>query len=398
MVLTHGERAQLTDRGQEYGLITRLLIAGEDWSDRLMGATVAWTAEGAGGSNLDITVEGSLEHMTDAPVSFAVGYGRDDLKTYFRGRLMMPKDHENLPQASAVAFGPFRLLTDTFLRRTQTYQGKNLEYVFMDLSHQAEYPTGEFVVLGGRKYDVPAGEIYSMGTSLQEVATSIMEKAKYVAFDAPGGRRIVMPEPKPGSNGTIKSVYTPDNYKSFATEPAHEVAYHSVVVYRNEGSTWGGGPVYSERRVDAPIRFRPPRSRVMYVSDFPGTQSQAADEAFRLALALRDGERTFTMTAPFNRNIALYDGFRAIRIKNVKPGVRQREVFICTVKEMSASFQPGTIEMTVSGTCYEIKNEAMEIDTRFDVRASSYGVVVPTLEYTTPAEDFIVPEDYTFVG
>jgi hypothetical protein len=399
MALTHTERAGLRDRPARYGAIHELWIAGEDWSNALMSASVAWTAEGAGGSNLDFTVEGSLEGLQDAPVRFGIGYGRDDVRTYFRGRLQMPKDHEQLPQASGVAFGPFRLLTDAFMRNTMTYQGKNLEYVFMDLSRRAEYPPGDFLVLGGRNYDVPAGDIYSMGTSLQEVAAGIMEKAKYVAFDLPGGKRIVMPQPKPGSNGSIKAVLDPSQYKTFTTDPSHETSYYSVVVYRNEGSTWGGGPVYSERVIDAPTRFKPPKSRVYYVPDFPGSQSQAADEAMRLAMNLRDREKTFTITMPFNRTIALYDGFRVIRVKNRKDKKRIREVYICTIdKDIAVEYTPGSLQMTATGVCYQIRDERLEIDTRFEKRATSYGVVVPTIEDTTFAEDFVIPDSFTPIG
>lgn len=398
MALTHGERAQLRDRPSKYATAHRLLIGGEDWSDRLVTASFEWTTEGASGSNMDFEVEGSLEEYTDAPLSFSIGYGRDDVKPYFRGRVQMPTDHETLPRASAVAFGPFRLLTDSFLTNTVTYQGKNLEYIFMELSRRAEYNTGDFLVLGGRKFNLPAGELYPMGTSLQEVASSVMGKAKFVAFDAPGGRRIVMPEPKPGSNGSIKSIYTPDNYKTFSTTPRTEVSYHSVHVYRSEGSTWGGGSVSAVRAIDAPVRFRPAKSRVMYVSDFPGTQSQAADEAARLAMALRDGEKNFSMTAPFNRNLSLYDGFRAIKIKNTPDGKRVRQTYICTIKQMSANYSAEAAEITVSGTCYEVKNDVLEIEDIFEARATSYGVVVPTIEQTTPSDDFIFTDDYTLIG
>lgn len=398
MALSHAERAQLRDRPQEYAAMHQLTIAGEDWSDRLLGATFEWTSEGASGSNMDFSVEGSLDGYQDAPVRFDIGYGRDDVKPYFRGRVQKPVDHETLPQSSAVAYGPFRLMTDSFMTNTQTYQGRSLEYIFMELSRRAEYNTGDFVVLGGRKYKLPAGEIYPMGTALQEVASSVMTRAKFVAFDAPGGKRIVMPEPKPGSNGSIKSVYSPDTYKTFNTEPNHDVSYHSVHVYRSEGSTWGGGPVSAERRVDAPVRFRPAKSRVMYVSDFPGTQSQAADEAMRLAQALRDGEKLFTMTAPFNRELSLYDGFRCTRVKNLPDGTKRRETFICTIKQMGVSYNLTGPEITVSGTCYQIMNESMEIADMFEPRATSYGVVVPSLVYTTPEDIFAPTEDYTFIG
>lgn len=398
MALTHVERALLRDRPERYATMHELRIAGEDWSDRLISASLTWTTEGFGGSNLDFTVEGSLAGWSDAPVSFGIGYGRDDIDTYFKGRLQMPKDHENLPQASGVAFGPFRLLTNGYMTNTVTYQGRNLEFVFMDLSRRAEYNTGDFLVLGGRKYKVPAGEMYAMGTSLQEVASSIAEHAKFVGFDAPGGRRIVMPTPKPGSNGSIKGIYSPDNYKTFSVEPNHEIAYHSVVVYRSEGSTFGGAPVYAERVIDAPVRFRPAKSRVYYISDFPGTQGQASDEAMRMAMSLRNGELTYSMTAPFNRDMTLYDGFRAIVVKNLRGGKQQRFTYICTIKEINVTYNPGAVEMTVGGTCYEVRNEEFEIDDRYEARATSYGVVVPSVELTRPEDLFAPPEDYTFIG
>ncbi len=394
-LLTHTERAQLRDKTEEFAGIHDLQIAGEDWSKKLLTASFAWTAEGAGGSNMDFEVEGNLEPLVDAPVSFAFGYGREDVSRYFRGRLQMPKEHDTLPQSSGIAFGPFRLLTDTYLRNTVTYQGKNLEYLMMDLSRRAEYPSGEFQILGGRKYNIPAGELFAMGTSLQEIANSVLERAKYVAFDAPGGRRIVMPKPVPGSNGSIKAVYQPGQYKTFTTEPSHEIAYHSVVVYRHDNSTWGGGAVYAERAVDAHVRFRPPKSRVFYVPDFPGTQSQAADEAMRLAKVLRDGEQQFSITMPFNRNITLYDGFRVTRIKNLGNGIQQREVYICTVdKEIAVTYAPGNVEMTMTGHCYEVKNERFEIDKRFEKRATSYGVVVPSDTHTAMLDTNLMPDTF----
>lgn len=399
MALTHEERANLRDRPAEYATIHSLNIGGEDWSKRLLSCTVTWSAEAVGGSSMEMTVEGSLEKLINAPVTFSIGYGHDDVRPYFRGRLMMPKDDPQLPQSTGVAFGPFRLLTDTYLRRNIAYQGKNLEYVFMELSRLAEFPSGDFMILGGRNYNVPAGELFAMGTALQEVASSIIETAEYVAFDQPGGRRVVMPKPKPGSNGSMKAVYTPSNYKSFEVEPAHEVQYHSVVVYRNEGSTFGGSPIYAEREIGANVRFKPPRARIYYVPDFPGTQSQAADEAMRLAQNLRDGEGNFNISMAFNRNISLYDGFRAIRVKNLRGGKQQREVYICTITgEVTMSYSPGALEMTAGGVCYEIKDEKYEIDERYEKRALSHGVVVPSVEFTTPADEFVPPEDFTFIG
>lgn len=365
--------SKMPDRDASLAANHKLTIAGENWSSSLISARVTYTTD-VGGSGLELEVMGSLEEYQDAPIRFSLGYG-DRLVEYFVGRIYMPRDDDIQNKATATAFGPFRIMADQQLGTNETFVGRSLEWVIMELSRRAEHAPGEIVVINGRKYNVLPGESFAFDSQMSDVVNTICEKAEFVGIDQIGGRRVFMPRPRPGSNAQYKTTYTPGDYIAFSIDPKDEMSYFKVLVYRNGvGAT---PAVKAERRIDNTGRFQPPKNRWYVVSDFAGTQDEAKEECYRLAVNLREKEKSFSMDMFFNPDLHLYDGFRSVRTKFNNDDKQATKTYSCTIDDsISVDYSPGTPAiMTVSGSCYEIKRERIEVREAPRTIAVSSGVL-----------------------
>ncbi len=270
--------------------------------------------------------------------------------------------------SSGLGYGPFRMMAETDIGKNETFVGRNIENIVMDLAFRASHNTGSIEVIGGQKYQLPPGESFPFDTKCLDVLNTVLEKAGFVAADIPGGKRIVMPRPNPSTSQKFVAEYRPDTYMSLSVEPINAVTYHSVVVYRVGTAT--SNAVFAERECDP----RAPESRRFIIADFPGTQAEADQLAFDTAMQLRSGERTFSMTTFFNPDINLWDGFKAVRIKR-KDGKWWKFSYNCTVNtSITIAYSPGESTMEVSGTCFELVNEREVLDSR-EKNAVSGGVV-----------------------
>ena len=243
-----------------------------------------------GGSVLTIDVRESLEGLEDASVTLSLGYG-DILVPYFIGRLQEPAD---LAGGQGAAYGPFKLQADQAFGETVTYQGVNLRYIFQDLDRRAGYGSGVLEVVGGEYVVEHLG--YTEETKLGEAAKAIADPAKYVIYDRPGGKRRVMPIPKPGSTGKAKVSIAEHNYgvDGFQITENREGYYSKVVVFRRDSA--GNNLVREEAPVPNRGKFKPPANRIFYVPEFPGNAAAANQTAYETANRLAYGERGFKLS------------------------------------------------------------------------------------------------------
>lgn len=350
--------AQRKDRGSEESSRHRLTIAGKDFTHRLIDASITYTSD-LGGSGAELTILGGLDHLRDAPVSLYIGYGKY-MVPYFVGRLQTPKSDELMQTSTAVAYGPFKLMSDQVLGSDEDFQGKTLEWVIMELAWRAGHSPGDIEVRGGQRYKVPPGEPFSFDQTMNDVLGTLLDKANFIAYDHPGGKRIFRPRPTPGTVRPPRARYTPDQYVSMNVDPTNEFSYSKVVVYRRN-ETGSGYAVYTERDIQPPGRYKPPRRRWYVVSDFPGNGVEAATEAYNLATSMREGENTFSMSALANPELRLYDTFRATKARKLSNGETQMQTFLCSIdNSIEIGVSAGEMTMEVSGTCYELVHERRE--------------------------------------
>ena len=327
----------------------KLIIGGEDWTANLMSASVAFRAD-AGSSGLDFSVRGSLEEYVNAPIAFSLGPDNDNLKTYFTGTLYTPNDDDKLDTSAAMGFGPFRTMVDQSLGSNETFVGKTLEWVIMECAQRSETMPGQIVVINGNTYRVQQGESFPFDNKIGDVLNTLIGKANFVGVDQPGGRRLFMPRPIPGSNTNFKREYTPKDYTEFSIDPTAEASYRKVIVYRN-GSN-GVPEIYAEREINSQLRFKPRRNSFYVVSDFAGSGQDAQNEAYRLAEELRNGQHKFSLSIPFDGDLSLFDGLRVVRSKR-----GNERTYACFIDDgMSIDYSPGSpARMSVDGMAYEIK-------------------------------------------
>lgn len=268
----------------------RLTIGGEDWTSEVNSISVDFDPNG--GSGMQLQVKESLVGLEDARVKLTLGYGSKTLP-YFIGSLQGPSE---LHRGVASAFGPVSLMTEQSLGEAVTYQGVSLSYFLSDLFIRAGYQNGLWEVMGGQSYTVEKLD-FTEETRLAEAMKTATDPANFVVFDRPGYRRMAMPEPRPGATGKAKAHYTEANYPvdGFQTKETREGHYASVVVFRRNSD----GSYAVRQETEVPNRggssANPPKNRIFYVPEFPGTASEAAQEAYEIASRLAYGELDFEL-------------------------------------------------------------------------------------------------------
>lgn len=370
-------------------MIHRLEIGGEDWTADLISASIAFRAD-AGSSGMDFNVYGSLEEYVNAPIALYLGPDRDNLRLYFSGTLYTPQDDDKLDTSQAMGFGPFRTMVEQSLGTNETFIGKTLEYVIMECAHRSQTMPGQIVVVNGNTYRVQQGESFPFDNKIGDVLNTLMGKANFVGIDQPGGRRLFMPRPVPGSNSNFKRVYTASDYSEFTIDPRAEASYKKVIIYRN-GSN-GEPEIYVEREVNANLRFKPRDNSFFVVSDFAGSGQDAQNETYRLAEELRNGQLGFSLKIEFDSDLSVYDGVRVVRIKS-----GQERTYACFIDGgIDIDYSPGSpAMMTIAGMAYEIKRDRRMIPVT--PKSFSYSGVVPSQPVASdnPLDDTLIISDTT---
>lgn len=359
----------------------KLIVAGRNFSHRLIDATITYNTD-IGGSGIQFSVYGTeLQDYINAPMSFWIGYG-EKLVPYFVGKLQLARPAENLNILTAQAFGPYRLLVGQILRSQETFIGNTLEYVVMECFRRAGADLSKVEIRSGRKYRIQEAEQYVYDSGLSDIVTSVLEKANFVGMDVPGGKRLILPTPRPGINVAHKTTYSPDNYYEFSLTPKDEELYYSVMVYRRDEN---GNDIFRiEQEIDPFSKFTPPRNKVLVVSDFPGDIFEAGEKAFEMAQAYRTGENSFSMTIPINPDLVLYDGFRAVQERILLDEKRREErVYSCTIDgEIVISYSPGEGNMSLGGSAVELVRERVMKEIKNPVPSISTGVIRKSVDHT----------------
>lgn len=181
---TFTEIAKRHDRGPEDSLQHELVIAGRNMSTELISATVTYSAD-IGGSGVEFEALSELEDYEDERMRLSLGYG-DKMVPFFSGKLTNARDSERSGISTAQGFGPFRLMAEADIGTSETFLGRTLENVVMDLSRRAGHDGGEIDIRSGGTFRVPAGEQFLFDTKCLDVLNTLLEKAEFIAADLPG--------------------------------------------------------------------------------------------------------------------------------------------------------------------------------------------------------------------
>lgn len=267
---------------------------------------------------------GGLEAQ-GAPVEIDIGYG-DELVPFFRGTV----------EQEGLAYGAFKLMAEQRLMEQVDYGGYYIDEVLYDLFYRAGRTAGRgtLEVRGGRSYLV-RDAVYTLETTLLEVAESIAESASFVLLDRPGagfGSQLAMPKPRPGAYGKASATYTPAHYTPRAFEPklARGGFYASVLVFnRNEDGSYAA---FARAPVNNSVAggYKPPPNRVYVVPEFTGGDAEAEQVAYDTARSLERGIYTADLTVAANPELSPYD---AIRVEHLeyRGDERYEVVYLCQI-------------------------------------------------------------------
>lgn len=332
----------------------------------------------SGGSDMSFACDEPLEDLEDQLVTLYAGYGPDAVP-YFSGGLEEPNTDDDGYGRTALAYGPFKLMSSQSLNEEVRYQGQTLEYCVLDLCRRARYPMGAVEIVRGRTYTVEE-EVFTANTTLTEAIDALIEPAKFVAIDRPGFGRKIMPRPRAGVIGRPKAVYAPGDYPRGAFKPKRTTAtrYARVTVYRRDEK--GRDVVKATRPVANRGKKPPPANRTYWIPDFPGTQQEADQAATDTALLLELGLQSFSFDGvDLNPELLLYDSLRVFRDEKRRGG-KARVGYDCVVDE-AVDFNVAREEfaMGLSGSCLEVS--VTKISDPIVVNRRSPGVLV-----TSPTE------------
>lgn len=329
-----------------------------------------------GASEMAFTVRDNLEGYEDEEVRLFLGYGPPDspeVREYFTGRLQDPKE---LHLGRATAYGPSKLMADQYIGEQIRYQGVVIEQFLRDMHNRAGKGMGQLEVKGGRSY-VLEDEPFNEEISLLEATEGIIDAANFVFYDAPGYKRVAMPKPQPGQYGEADAVYTEDMYEVDALSLASRrtVQYSKVIVFRRADD----GSYEVRAKADVPSRGgkKPLPGRIYYVTEFPGTQDDAQNEANRLALSLAAaGEFDFELAdISINPELELFKNLEVHRTVRMF-GEPYYEIYDAILEDtVSWDIDRDTFTMGVKGRAIRTLQEPLEMPGTPSVRTS--GVVQP---------------------
>lgn len=365
---------QLTKGAGGSELVHQLEVGGRNFSHRLIDAAVTYNTD-IGGSGIQFSVYGTeLQDYINAPMTFWIGYG-EQLVPYFVGKVQRVQPSENLNIATAQAFGPYRILVGQILRSQETFIGKSLEYVVMECFKRAGADLSKVEIRRGDRFKVQEAEQYTYDSLLSDIVSSLLETADYVGMDLPGGKRLILPTPRPGVNVAHKTTYAPSHYYDFSLTPKDEELYFSVMIYRRDEA--GNDLFRIEQEIDPYSKFKPPRNKVLVLPDFPGDVFEAGEKAYETAQAYRSGENSFSMTIPINPDLILYDGFKAVQERTLIDSEQKEErVYSCTIDgEITISYSPGEGNMSVTGSAVELVRERVVKEIRSPIPSISTGII-----------------------
>jgi hypothetical protein len=370
-----------------------LYIAGEVWTDRVEDIVASYD-DPSGGSELTFEAHEPLEDYAEARTVLYLGYGAgapaEDLVPWFGGKLLKPVPSAGSLSRASKAYGPFADMARAHFGEQVAYRGRYIESALYDICRRADFPAGTVEVRGGRSFLIEE-EVFVEEVTLLEAATAITQSAGFVQSDMPGqyGARLFMPAPKPGATGRFRAVYTEDDYphEGLRVSPKRESAYSRVVVFRrNPDGTYA---VRSLAPVRNEGRFGVPRNRTYYITDFPGSATQAKQTAYDTAGALVAGEYGFELSVPVNPELRKFDQISFERLADRRGGT-YREVYAGRILD-SLRVSVRDWEMTLRGEALLLSSSLVAPE-RIVVDLSE-SVLRPPVRGLAPQEDLTPAED-----
>lgn len=332
----------------------RLLIAGRDFTGRCEGIEATY-ADDAGGSEITFTCYDDLSGYENAEVRLQVGYDGEGeaLVDWAVGELQRVIPNSDGSSACS-ALGPFSLMASQYFAEQVDYTGYRLPAALYDICSRAGYPLGVAVVRGGDNILIQDAS-FTEDTTLSEGAQSLLENTNFVATDLPGGIRMFMPRPRPGAKGKSTAQIDPSDYPAeggLQLADRYGGRYSQVVVYRLSDATDSSGrmsyEVYAKAPVHLaePLRYRAPKNRIYYVTDFAGDQDAASQQAYDLARSLGSGEVQVTVSGiPIMPEIERYSQVTLVREVERKDGTHRETYEVVLENSVGISIQNWSMDL-----------------------------------------------------
>ncbi len=308
-------------------------------------------AKESGSSTMTVEADFPFGSFEEEMVSLRLGYG-DRMVEYFTGKLFSPDRHPTTGVATCEIKGPFSAMQESF-DEEMDYTGDSAAEFFVDLGRRADQSGRLLVVRDG--FDITLEEAaFVRETELLEAARTVTEKIDFVMLDRPGYQRLVMPTPAPGAGAKSQARYDESSYPpdAFKAVPQTQIRYSKVVAFRrqeNEGSV--SYPVLEEFPVAHRGRVKPPKRRIFWIPEFPGTPRQARNTCQRKSQLLSKGLFAWSLNDVYiNPELLLFDSITASRTNLVDYRLPSLEMFSCLVdKQIDFEIAPGRFHMSLSG-------------------------------------------------
>lgn len=323
-------RARISER-------VELFVGGIPWTRHAQSLQLENSGDD-GGTTVTFQTKKPLDRMVDRPVRITL-----DDKPYFEGTLKRPgQEGGSRFVQGAVALGPFAEMASQFFGEQTSYTGRYLREALYDIAEKAHEASGVLEVMGGDHIQIEEAD-FTEETSLVEGATSLTTPSNFVLMDNKGPGQSAFRRPRTGGTGQAKRRYTPDDYEegNFTLEYKSDAPYAKVVIFRR-----GENDDYDVRAVQPIAQSGDRRARerrIWYITDWPGTQEAADQEAYEVARDL-EKESTFSLTVPLIYDAWRWDRFICARDRETPEGLR-REWFRLIA---SASFSADLSEETMS--------------------------------------------------
>lgn len=297
----------------------RLKIGGEDYTRRLISASVTYSREGT--ASMQFAVIGNLRAADKqrAPMRFWIGYGTK-LIPYFTGRLANPVDSPSGLYSEASAYALATQLGQRYFQHRTDYAGWDLRAAVNDLWDNHFGASDERLEFLGMHSTTLAEDLSSFGyeVSMLEALQTLLEPMQFIAYDQLAGI-FTIKRNHLASLGTVDPMagaghYDPHEYPKdgFTFDQSMANFYDDVTIFRRKDTyAGGGGPgvsganpdepdsdeydvfvnkvVAGDSGISNPNPFVVNEGRDFVVADYPGQQEHAARERGLLVASFSRG-------------------------------------------------------------------------------------------------------------
>jgi hypothetical protein len=354
---------------------TRLWVNGELWDNYAQAQTVEFQ-EDAGGSRLTFTSRAPLDRTLGRKVELYVGTD-EGFEPIFTGRLIRPMPTPATFTSSAAALGPFSQMADQSFRFPVSYATTFVRDALKDICKRAGYAQG-VPIIGVIENQQIEDLIFAEEAKLLEGAEEVCKVSDLVMTDTGGGNRLFLPRPAPGGGNNTRTLYTESDYKTFDIEEEWPNTFAEVAVLRRSSDSDELAPIYeveARRPVPQPYDGVPaPANRIMYITDFAGSQRQAEKAAYDTARrAGLHGEINWTMTELPLAPVQRYTSIQGRRDIEYTDGW-YRELYDLTIHD-GVTYDIPAWQMTLGGKGMLLSSEKIAPQ-RIEVNLPATGAIL----------------------